>query len=387
MEKIAYIGHSYHLKTKSTEFFIDLLSRYYEVDCIADDSWNGGQKPELDKIDDSYKAVIFFQMISRNSLKNLKCKNIIFVPMYDQSGDFNNAYWYYFRNLKVICFSRTLKERLDSLGFFTLGVKYYPKPEKMDRGLENSCFFWQRSNRINWEVVKILLSKSKVNAIHLHKAVDPGQILMLPSAKDTRKYKFEYTDWFKTKASYLKAMSKCQIYVAPRPREGIGFSFLEAMARGKAVVAVNQPTMNEYIQDGFNGYLYNIDDLRPIDFSNIDSIRENARYSIEQGNEEWQKQEKSIIDFIQIPGKRNQYFHDHPLERFRGIRFSSVARTSLKYCLPFGLLKIIWYLEADHRGLNIIKNFVKFFIPYGILKVVWDAKSKGTLKRKKKSTL
>ena len=387
MEKIAVIEHSFHLKTKSSEFFINLLRKHYEVECIYDDSWNSGQRPCLDHIDNSYKAVIFFQMISKYSLKKLRCRNIIFVPMYDQSGDMNNAYWYHFRNLKVICFSTTLKEQLDPLGFYTLGARYYPKPEKMDEGLENSCFFWQRSNRINWEVVKILLSKSKVKNIHLHKAVDPGHSLMLPSSSDSRKFKFQYTDWFTTKESYLKAMNKCQIYIAPRPKEGIGFSFLEAMARGKAVVAVNQPTMNEYIQDGFNGYLYDVDDLRPIDFSNIDRVGENALLSIQKGYEEWRKQEMSIIDFIQMPGRENKYFHDHPMERFRGIRFRSVIKTAIKYCLPYGLIRIVWYFKDDHRGLRMIKNFVKDFIPYGILKVIWKAKGQGTLKRKKKSTL
>jgi hypothetical protein len=387
MEKVAYIGHSYHLKTKSTEFFINLLKQHYQVDCIADDSWSGGQKPVLDRIDDSYNAVVFFQMISRQAIKNLKCKNIIYVPMYDQSGDYNNAHWYHFRNLKVICFSDNLKERLDSLGFYTLGVKYFPKPETMDEGLENSCFFWQRSNKIDWKVVKNLLSKSKVKNIHLHKAVDPGQNLILPSAEDSNKFKFEYTDWFKTKESYLKAMNKCQIYIAPRPKEGIGFSFLEAMARGKAVVAVNQATMNEYIQDGYNGYLYDFDNVRPIDFSNIDRVRENAFLSIQKGYDEWRKQEISIINFIQMPGRKNQYFLDHPMERFRGIRFSSVARTAIKYCLPYGLIRIVWYLEDGHGGLRMIKSFVKNFIPYGILKAIWNAKEQGALKRKKKSTL
>ena len=32
MQKIASIGHSFHQKTKSTQFFIDVLLEFYEID-------------------------------------------------------------------------------------------------------------------------------------------------------------------------------------------------------------------------------------------------------------------------------------------------------------------------------------------------------------------
>ncbi len=41
-------------------------------------------------------------------------------------------------------------------------------------------------------------------------------------------------------------------------------SFLEAMAMGKAVVAADNPTMNEYLTHNVNGYLFNPEDPRPI---------------------------------------------------------------------------------------------------------------------------
>src|SRR6202012_2876394 len=37
--------------------------------------------------------------------------------------------------------------------------------------------------------------------------------------------------------------------------EGVGITFLEAMARGCAVVAYDAPTMNEYIESGKTGVL------------------------------------------------------------------------------------------------------------------------------------
>jgi len=55
---------------------------------------------------------------------------------------------------------------------------------------------------------------------------------------------------------YLKDLVKHNVYVAPRRFEGIGMSFLEAMAMGMCVVAENQPTANEYIVSGQNGILF-----------------------------------------------------------------------------------------------------------------------------------
>ena len=45
-------------------------------------------------------------------------------------------------------------------------------------------------------------------------------------------------------------------YLAPRLQEGIGFSFLEAMALGKPILGHNDATMNEYVIEGETGHLF-----------------------------------------------------------------------------------------------------------------------------------
>jgi len=89
------------------------------------------------------------------------------------------------------------------------------------------------------------------------------------------------------------------IYVAPREFEGIGMSFLEAMSMGKAVIAVDKPTMNEYIENNKNGYLYDLDNIKNIDFSNIEEIQKNAHSFIKKGYNIWMKRRFKIIDFIE----------------------------------------------------------------------------------------
>jgi glycosyltransferase involved in cell wall biosynthesis len=88
------------------------------------------------------------------------------------------------------------------------------------------------------------------------------------------------------------------IYIAPRELEGIGMSFLEAMAIGKAVIAVNNPTMNEYIEHGKNGYLFDLKNPKEIDLSNIEQIQKNAYEFMRNGRKKWEKDMHKIIDFI-----------------------------------------------------------------------------------------
>jgi glycosyltransferase involved in cell wall biosynthesis len=54
---------------------------------------------------------------------------------------------------------------------------------------------------------------------------------------------------------YLGLFNQANIFIAPRLSEGVGLTFIEALARGCAVFAYNAPTMNEYISSGMNGYL------------------------------------------------------------------------------------------------------------------------------------
>ena len=301
-KKIIYIGHSYHNKTKSTAFLIDYLKQFYEVEVLLDNSWQGDPYPDLSFIDDSYHAVIFFEQIPTTEiLMKIKNQNIIFFPMFDRNGAFNFDTWKQYSKLKIINFSSTLHYGLLKHGFETEYVQYFPKPEKFTKGNTGEAFFWQRVLAINFETVKKLLGKNKMK-VHIHKAVDPSQVFNKPSSADEKKYEITYSDWFKKREDIWKqVIDKKSIYFAPREYEGIGMSFLEAMARGKGVIAVNNPTMNEYIVDGVNGYLYNLDNPKEINLTNLNEIQKNTYNYMCEGYEKWEKDKKKIIDFIEKP--------------------------------------------------------------------------------------
>jgi hypothetical protein len=67
---------------------------------------------------------------------------------------------------------------------------------------------------------------------------------------------------------------------------------------GKAVIAPNNPTMNEYITHNINGYLYDFKNPIPIDLKSISEVQSNAFEYIKQGSVDWSKNKLKIIEFI-----------------------------------------------------------------------------------------
>ena len=297
-KKVVFISHSYHEKTRSTKFLIDYLSQTYDVEVIVDESWIGKTLPDLSFIDESYLAVIFFQLLPpKNIIKKIKNDNLLHFPMYDHSGGFSLRFWSDYRNLKMINLSKTLHTKLKKWGFKSIYVQYFPEPNGFVPGKKDEVFFWQRLSHLNINTVAKLCGKSDLK-IHVHKAVDPGQGFVQPSMALEKKFNITYSDWFEDKAEMLDLIKQKGIYVAPRELEGIGMSFLEAMAMGKAVIAVNNPTMNEYIENGKNGYLFDLRHPKEIDLSNIEQVQKNCYAFMQKGYVQWEKDKDLIVEFI-----------------------------------------------------------------------------------------
>jgi glycosyltransferase involved in cell wall biosynthesis len=297
-KKIAYIGHSYHNKTKSTEFLTEYLKSLYDVEIISDESWLGKPFTDLSFIDESYLGVIFFQLLpSKDIFEKIQNNNIIYFPMYDQSGMLERDYWENYQGIKIANFSKTLHDKLAKWGFESMYVQYFPELQKFTPGEKDEVFFWQRLTKINVNTITKLFGKKDLK-LHIHKAIDPEQQFVKPSGEDEKKYHITYSDWFETRGEMLDLIKQKGIYVAPREFEGIGHSFLEAMAMGKAVIAVNNPTMNEYIEHGKNGYLFDLKKPKEVDLSNLDQVQKNAYEFMQKGRKKWERDKSKILDFI-----------------------------------------------------------------------------------------
>jgi len=314
LKSIAFVDHSFHIKSRATAFLIQLLKRKYNVDLFWDESWSGKERTDIRKLSQKkYHAIILFQILgfSAEELRKTDCDNIIIIPMYDSVIKIPDIFWVGCGRVKFLNFSRTLHKRMKRIGVVTSYFQYFPEPSETYETVGNfpdlRGFFWQRTADITWSQIRKIIAESNFTDFHLHNATDPpGYKFIQPDIHDIEQFKITTSNWFEKKDDYFNILQNINIFFCSRLHEGIGMSFLEAMAMGKCVVAPNNPTMNEYIKHNRTGYLYNPMNPKPIDFSNSRDISRNAKSYIRDGYRLWKSKEDELIDFIDTPC---QYFH------------------------------------------------------------------------------
>lgn len=301
MKKLLYIGHTYHNKTKSTQFLKDILSKKYEITQFDFDPYNDNFDKFKSLGGQIFDVILLFQIMpSINKLQQyVKCDKIVFFPMYDGvDRGFKTAIWSEYKDCIIINFSKTLHKKCKNAGLASFYIQYFPKPDEIvNIGAEKKVFLWQRTNQVTINTIEKTLKTKDIEQLYLHNAPDPEQQFIKPSKKWNGKYVI--STWFDTKEQMNNYLQECAIYYAPRKYEGIGMSFLEAMAVGRCVIAPNYPTMNEYITNGINGYLYNYKHPRKIKINNVRKIQENTIQYIKDGFERWEQEKFKILDWIE----------------------------------------------------------------------------------------
>jgi glycosyltransferase involved in cell wall biosynthesis len=307
--KLAFIDHSFHQKTKASSFLIELLGKEYDVETCWDESWLNGKQADLKTISAAgFDTVVFFQVyrFPAEELELLRDKQVIVFPMFDACPPQADHFWQnYFRlpNVKFINFSRALHAKLTHFGFNSKYVRYFPStnntPSARNSGGDLTGFFWQRTGRLTWNHVRELIQGASFKKFYLHLAVDPpGCEIVLPDDAEKEKYHIEIIDWFADREEYLRVVKDADVFFAPRRAEGIGMSFLEAMALGKCAAAANNSTMNEYIDHGATGLLYDPDRPAALDLSKTVEIGRNAAEFIAWGHRRWLGSQDELMDFI-----------------------------------------------------------------------------------------
>jgi glycosyltransferase involved in cell wall biosynthesis len=300
-KSMIYIGHTYHLRTLSTRFLIDIFKESYNVDEAVYSLSDGGFIEANYDPRREYDVLVVFQMgIPVSELKDRYIfKKAVFVPMFDSHAFAPGIFWEEYKDFIFINFSSTLHRRLSDMGFSSYFVRYYPKPVGIaGYGDSESAFFWQRVNQITINTVAPLLSRLGVKRIHMHTAIDPEHNITAPDCGTAGLFAITASQWFDNRADMHELINNSSYYAAPRVYEGIGMSFLEAMAMGRCVIAVNHPTMNEYIQDGENGILYDYYTKQIRTPRNLKQLQENAHGSIVSGYETWEREKYNILEWI-----------------------------------------------------------------------------------------
>ncbi|MBW2149170.1 MAG: glycosyltransferase [Deltaproteobacteria bacterium] len=224
--------------------------------------------------------------------------------MYDNVYRFTPSLWFRYRGYKFVSFSKIIHQMLLRLGIRSLHIQYFVDPlalprKKSAEGI--SCYFWERTKYINWKTIKKLIGTHTIDRFFLMQDKDPGQPQLSLQPEELTKYKIVPVRWSDTREEYLETLKLANVYFAPRLYEGIGMTFLEAMAMGLCVIAPDRPVMNEYIKNGQNGILYDPTYPKEIDFSDINEIGYRARDFMLEGHNKWQSNLQALFSFLDEP--------------------------------------------------------------------------------------
>jgi glycosyltransferase involved in cell wall biosynthesis len=314
----------------------ELLAKKHDVRTIYVKGDLKNESGAISRLSRDYDALVLWQIGGNEIARSIRHRNVIFIPMYDNTGLGDEDLWERLDNVKVLSFCRAMHENFVSHGIDSLYAQYYSEIKVNSVGRQKQgIFFWQRVKEINWNTLKLLIGNHKLERVTLH--VTPNMVMFedRPTSLETIQYNIEQTHWFEDYDEYLAVLSRSKYYVAPRITEGIGLSFLEAMSSGSTVLAADRPTMNEYIEHGKTGALF--DPIHPamIDFEAIGDLSSNVLDSVSAGRKAWIEKEDEIVDFIvsDTPHRGKKSFTKHLVSRSRR-SLKSAFRAAVKL-LPY----------------------------------------------------
>jgi hypothetical protein len=202
--------------------------------------------------------------------------------------------------IKILSFSEYLHKKCLQFNIESLPLKYYLPPAFSDDIPKTGrhYFFWYRGS-LRFSEIKSFIDPQKVDSFVYRSAPDPYFKEETFSKEDIEKYKLQIIRdiKFDSQEKYLEQLKKANIYIAPRRIEGIGISFLEAMAIGMVVVGYDNGTMNEYIKHNYNGYLFDSKNYH-INFDNLETVLNNSKTMAKKGWIKWERDKNKINDFI-----------------------------------------------------------------------------------------
>lgn len=314
--RIALVGFAPHQKSRSEDFFVSILERNgIEVHQFWSDGWQGGEDLSIRKLE-GFSAIVMWQVACRAFRPYARyCDNITFVPMLDNHVTNtpealaqlrrDRNFWQMFGETKILSFSKTLHEAMRTLGLYSRYFQCFapPAPRPVQRDGRHGFFWLRREDVISMDIIAKLTEGTQFDSMHVHIGSNSKHTdFTVPQS--WQQWNVTVSTWFDNADSYRNLLSEKNIFFAPRPVEGIGFSFLEAMGRGHCVVAPNFPTMNEYLQHGQTGLLYDLQAPQPLCFDGISAIGRRAWELTTRGYAQWQGMQEELLEYILAPNRK-----------------------------------------------------------------------------------
>lgn len=232
--------------------------------------------------------------------------------MYDNLNLSDN-YWKKIKylNIRILSFSKPVKNLSKKYNCDHIDLKYALNilKGKTVNKKKVKIFFWFRNNFFTKDWIKFF-NKDKVDEIIYFKCPDPGKKAEKIKADDLKNFNFKIINKdFLPKKTYLNLIRNCDVFVSPRKQEGIGMSFLEALSMGKYIVANNDSTMNEYINNNKIGFLIDQNTKKKINISDIINFKTYREINSRKMFAKWNIDKNKILKFSDKKSlnKKNEY--------------------------------------------------------------------------------
>ena len=289
--RICFVDHPAHLETMSSLFFIQKLREFGEVDTYFPTKINV-ENLLLKAFEGDYDLYVFFQFdfLAYGFIE--AGKNVVIVPMIDGSAGYGKAHWDLLKGCQFLAFSSSLHNFLGINGHPSFYSQYWLPSQFNQSKREKVIYYWDRGQYTAWNLRKIL---SFLENFPDHKILIRTNSPQGISTLGSNILEFQTT----SRRKHLKYISTSSLYVAPRPSEGIGFSFLESLALGTPVLAYDYPTMSEYIVPGINGILLKSNvrkSVRKYEFSEM--FESTINYNSRKFNESYRSLETALDNTI-----------------------------------------------------------------------------------------
>jgi len=291
--RCAFFQHPHAFKTKSADHFKKILENEgFIITALGRDNFSSFNINDFD-------FVVLYQADHLiESFEDLEIP-VIVVPMFDETLDRKASFFRHRRNFQYISFSKILHKFLTLNGNSSRYLQYWPEIDVLKNPKKEQVFFWERTPlHIDVEDVCHWFSKTNLKVM-VRQHWDPNHLGSNKIAWSDRLVDVG-SDWL-DHSDFYKYLSESQVFISPRRWEGIGVSALEAMTLGTAVVGLDSPTLNEYVEHGKTGILIKNSNKNVVigdyDWSLLGvQAQERAKFGLEKYKRESRKVLQNAID-------------------------------------------------------------------------------------------
>lgn len=247
------------------ELLVQPLESFADIELTA---WDGKNNAPIRHLESTAfkEPVVFCQRPPTAEILSAPGAKLVWIPMWDNVAvNWASDDWWASlpKTLRVVALSEKVAHKAQKAGLPTLSLRYHKDPSMFDEvnwSHGRKLFYWNRTGLYGPKFIQKLCSVLDIRELYFRSTVDPKIAVSaaydLP-AKIGRTIVHKVSR-FDSQEGYFELLRQCNLYLAPRALEGVGLTFLEAMAAGCTVIAYNAPTMNEYIRHAENGLLFNV---------------------------------------------------------------------------------------------------------------------------------